>query len=161
MEEHAQYGVHCTHILETLHGVTNIRGRLLYRILSNLEDKFTAHGQNSVRPLSKVWLWPHQLYTKPETPQRQEVAICTELNHRCPNNAGGTERSSFRVLSKARLSVGQPLFHKTCVCSATFCKQRPHQNLAKIRQTVFHSRTVHVASVVSLILQLMQTIYTL
>jgi len=50
---------------------TNIFGRLLYRILSNLDDKFTARGQNSVRPLSKVWLWPHPLDTKQESPHRQ------------------------------------------------------------------------------------------
>lgn len=107
IEEQAQYGVHCSHIHETLHGVTRICGRLLYRILSNLDDKFTAHGQNSVRALGKVWLWPHPLYTKPEAPQRRYVAIfCTELNHSCSSNAGSTE-SSFRALRNARLSLSR------------------------------------------------------
>lgn len=91
-----------------LPGVTNICGCLLYRILSKLDDIFTAQGQNSVRPLSKAWLWPHPLFTKPEIPQRQYVTIfCAELNHRCSSNAGSTDRSSFGVLSKASLSLSR------------------------------------------------------
>jgi hypothetical protein len=54
MEEQAPYGVHCTHIHETLNFVTNIGGFLLYRNLSNLNEIFTANGQNSVEASIKI-----------------------------------------------------------------------------------------------------------
>jgi hypothetical protein len=92
-------------------------------------------GRILLRSLSKVRLWPHPLFTKPETPQWLYVTICTEFNHGSSSNAESTDRSSFRVLSKARLSVSR--FPRNLRLFSTFLSTTPIPNKKKIRQTAW------------------------